>query len=754
MVSVYQLLIIEADHLCRLPEIDRTTLSEAGRIMIEDAVSTSMRTIRVLVVDDEPGLAELIATHLERADDRIEAETATSAADALAAFEAGDADFDCVASDYEMPGQDGIALLEAVRDDHPDLPFILFTGKGSEHVASRAFAAGATDYLQKDGTSDQYAVLANRVTEHAERARADRQRRRHLAAIESAHEGISILGSDGRFRYVNGAYADLYGYDPAEMIGERWELIYPEEEVSFVRREILPTVEETGDWSGETTGLRADGSTFIGEHTVSRTVDGDLVSTVVDVTDWKQRTEERDRYKTLVESLDDAVYVLDPEGRFLYVNDAFVDLVGYDYGTILGSTPDLIKDAATVEHAEQQLGRLLSDGRPDSVTFEMEIESADGDPISCEDHMGVLPYEGEQFRGSVGVLRNVNAREERIHELREHRALLEQSLDALDDVFFSFGPNGELVRWNDRLPEVTGYTDDELDGMRPAEFFPDEHQERIKTAVGEVFEMGRGEARADYLLKDGSRVPYEFRARRLDGPEGDLLGFVGIGRDISETLEYERRLERKNKRLEEFASVLSHDLRNPLNVAEGRLRIVREMVEIGHDHLDAVAEAHDRMETLIEELLSLARADDALDLQSVSVGEQATESWTTMATDEASLVVEDEHTVEADKNRLQQLLENLLRNAVEHGPECVRVRVGALPDERGFYVADDGPGIPTPVREQVFESGFSTGGEGIGVGLSIVKRVVTDHGWSVRVTESRDGGTRFEIVVDDDGDGV
>jgi len=703
-------------------------------------------TIRTLVVDDEPGLVDLVATHLEQADDRIETAVATSTEDALATVEAADADFDCVVSDYEMPGTDGLALLEAIRADRPDLPFILFTGQGSERVASRAFSAGATDYLRKDGRSDQYTILANRVVKYAERARAKHRQERHLEAIESAHEGIAILDADEQFRYVNEAYADLYGYEPAELVGEDWTLLYPDGEVSFVREEILPTVDRTGEWSGETTGLCADESTFIEEHTVSRTPNGDLVCTVVDITDWKQRTEERDRYRTLVESLNDPVYILGPGGRFLYVNDAFVDLVGYDKETVLGSTPDLIKDAGTVERAERQLGHLLSDDGPDSVTFEMEIEPKDGDPIPCEDHMGVLPYEGDQFRGSVGVLRDVSTREARDRELREHRALLEQSLDALNDVFFVFGLDCKLVRWNDRLLKVTGYSDDELDGMRPGEFFPDDHVSRIEAAVEEVFETGNAGVRADYLHEDGTRIPYEFNATRLDGPDGDVLGFAGIGRDISETLEYERRLERQNERLEEFASVLSHDLRNPLNVAEGRLDIERERRE--SDHLDAVGEAHARMETLIEKLLALARDGEiATDLQSVPIDTLAAESWETMATGEASLVVADELTVEADESRLQQLFENLLRNAIDHGPVGVTVRVGALPDGRGFYVDDDGPGIPVDERDQVFESGYTTGGEGIGAGLSIVERVVDAHGWSIRVTGSPDGGARFEIVT-------
>jgi PAS domain S-box-containing protein len=99
------------------------------------------------------------------------------------------------------------------------------------------------------------------------------------------------------------------------------------------------------------------------------------------------------------------VYVLDADGRFTYVNDEFVELVGYDRDTILGNTPSLFKDEAAVERAEQELGRLLSSDGPETATFEVTVHPRDGDPIVCEDHMGVLPYDGDEFDGSVGTLR-------------------------------------------------------------------------------------------------------------------------------------------------------------------------------------------------------------------------------------------------------------------------------------------------------------------------------------------------------------
>jgi signal transduction histidine kinase len=151
------------------------------------------------------------------------------------------------------------------------------------------------------------------------------------------------------------------------------------------------------------------------------------------------------------------------------------------------------------------------------------------------------------------------------------------------------------------------------------------------------------------------------------------------------------------------------------------------------------------MHALIEDLLAVARADDtAVDTAPVSLADAADQSWAGVETADAALVTDIDQVIDADESRLKQLLENLMRNAVEHGGDDVTVTVGELPD--GFYVADDGPGIPAADRDEIFEAGYSTNDAGTGFGLSIVNQVVDAHGWDVRVTESSDGGARFEVT--------
>jgi PAS domain S-box-containing protein len=206
----------------------------------------------------------------------------------------------------------------------------------------------------------------------------------------------------------------------------------------------------------------------------------------------------------------------------------------------------------------------------------------------------------------------------------------------------------------------------------------------------------------------------------------------------------EQELEQQNERLDEFASIVSHDLRNPLSVATGRLSLALE--ECDSEHLDDVDRALERIDAIIEDTLALARQGDIIDEKwDVVLADVVDEAWEMTETKSGTLERADElGTVRGDADRIQELLENLFRNAVEHGDKNVTVRVGTSDD--GFYVADNGPGIPEDERDNIFEYGYTTNTESTGFGLAIVKRIVEAHDWNVTVTDSESGGARFEIT--------
>ena len=594
---------------------------------------TSEAEVRVLHVDDDRSVLDLTAAFLDSELDTVSVTTVASPEAALDRLETGR--FNCVISDYDMPGMDGLELFEAIREEHPILPFVLYTGKGSEEIASRAVNAGVTGYFQKGGP-DQQRRLANRVEQAA------------------------------------------------------------------------------------------------GEY---------------------QTKIEADRYSTVLRALDYPIYVVDETGVFSYVNDAFLEMTGYDREEIIDSKTDLIKDEAAVAEAETRLGSILSEEGPDTEQFSVDIVPKQGEPIPCRDHMGVLPYEGEKFRGSVGILRNVC-------DERRREAELERMTRAIDEAPIGIvmtDPSREdnpMTYVNDRFVEVTGYDREEAVG-RNCRFLqgPETRSESVAELRRAIDAGESATVELRNYRKNGERFWNRITISPVRDGSGGIDRWIGFQQDITDYKGRERELERQNERLEQFASIVSHDLRSPISVASGRIELAKGRRDGETEDLDAALNALDRMETIVEDTLTLARQGDTVgELEAVSLEAAAEQSWRTSDTDDATLETDADVEVYADEDRLGTLLQNLFVNAVKHGSPSDRqsddgpgahVRLGAT--DGGFYVADDGPGIPEDEREAVFEPSYTTTEEGTGFGLAIVKEIVEAHGWTIEVTESDTGGARFEV---------
>ena len=272
----------------------------------------------------------------------------------------------------------------------------------------------------------------------------------------------------------------------------------------------------------------------------------------------------------------------------------------------------------------------------------------------------------------------------------------------------------------------------------------------VGSSLTDVFP--RLEVGVEHPISIGDRQ-FDIQEDPITDPRGTDRGHVFLLRDVTERerrqTELERReaeLERQNERLEEFAGVVSHDLRNPLAAATAAVELARSGDGTDDDALARAAIAHERMDDLIEGLLSLATAGRSVDeVDRVSLDGTARRVWSRLETAEATLSVDGpDATVLADGDRLEQLLSNLFRNANEHAGDDVAVRVEIEREGTALAlaVADDGPGVPPEQRSTVTERGVSLGG-GTGLGLAIVGDIAEAHGWELSVEESAAGGARF-----------
>ena len=278
-----------------------------------------------------------------------------------------------------------------------------------------------------------------------------------------------------------------------------------------------------------------------------------------------------------------------------------------------------------------------------------------------------------------------------------------------------------------------------------------------------------GEQTAGRLTRElgGTERHYSVNVSQVSRGRDDQHWYSVLLRDVTALERSRWQLEKQNERLDQVASTVSHDLRNPIQVADGYVEVLDDMV--GADGLDAAdadearaylqkaSDTHGRMEAIIEDVLTIAHEGKTVEAtDTVSLATAARDAWANVETKDATLTVVGDRRLQADRSKFLSILENLLRNALDHGPDDVTLEVGAT--DGGFYVADDGPGIPEEHAEDVFEYGYTTTDEGTGLGLSIVKTMAESHGWTVEVEAAvgheASTGTRFVFAGVSGGPGV
>ncbi|MCL9813209.1 sensor histidine kinase [Natranaeroarchaeum aerophilus] len=196
------------------------------------------------------------------------------------------------------------------------------------------------------------------------------------------------------------------------------------------------------------------------------------------------------------------------------------------------------------------------------------------------------------------------------------------------------------------------------------------------------------------------------------------------------------------ERIEEVASVVSHDLQNPLTIANGYLSRARSHGD--EEYFDHVEDALDEIRAISEEVVGLARLGQPVErTESVDFGTVVEACWSERSPEHGELVLESADPIQCDGNRLRSLLDRLFDNAIRHGGEDVTVTVGTT--ENGFFLADTGPGVTEGEHEAVLEAGYSTVQQRPGLGLTIVRAIAQAHGWSLSLSESEEGGLRVDI---------
>jgi PAS domain S-box-containing protein len=645
-----------------------------------------------------------------------------------------------------------------------------------------------------DGDVESVVFSLSDVTEEREREALIRKTTTRLTALfENSPNMINVHDAEGNIVEPNPRFREKTGYDPEELADIKvWEL---DQDIDREEARAL--------WDGMAVGdrreiegryQRRDGSTFPVEIHLRRldfAGEDRFMAISRDVTDRKDRERDleaaRRRLEAIRENTTMPMFMKDDDGRYVFVNRGYRELFDLTDEEVVGRTDHEIHPPAVAERVGAN-DRAVVEG-DESIDVEEEIR-VDGEqrtfltskvPVYDTGYRADPEHPVAVF-GVGSDVTDLKSRERKVRELqRRSESLIRASThEEIADIAVGIA-EGVL----DLPLSSVHLVDDQHERLEPValtdairEHHGDDHaydrsnpSRATETTNWEIFERGETVVVDDVQEDDrfqasetpsrsgivhplgshGLFITSSPDPRAFD--EGDVALTEILAALVTATLDRterenslgdrKRQLETETERLEEFSRVVSHDLRNPLNVAEGHLDLLLEQSD--SEHLDVIRESHDRMSDLIEDLLLLARqGETATDVTAVDLQDSVEKAWRNVETAEATLHADLDRVVQADESRLRQLFENLVRNAVEHGGDAVTVTVGELDD--GFYVEDDGPGIQAEDPARLFEAGYSTTAEGTGFGLRIVEQVADAHGWTLRATDAEDGGARFEVT--------
>ena len=425
--------------------------------------------IRVLHVDDEESQREFAKMFLDQ-DGVIQVTSAASGKEALQLLEKES--YDCIVSDYQMPGMDGIMFARHIRE-HSNIPFILYTGRGSEEVAEVAFKVGIDDYVRKEVEPAHYQVLAKNIEHVVERARGVKS----LTASEEKFRRFfmnqpvlcCILSKEGNIVEVNDTVTDALGYTREELIGKPGITTLYSPSSRGKAEQLFRRWVETGELRNEELNIvtkTGEERTVLLNVDAVRDASGDVIQSIsvqVDITQRRQMEdearihhEESERHALILENMSDSVIVTDLDGVISYWNDGAKNIFGYSPEEMIGKSVKLLnlveeRDAV----ADSQLDAVK---RGESYPTEWRGLKKNGSELWLFLHTKLLKdHEGNPV-GMIGVGKDITQRKQMEEELREseerYRTLVENSPNAI-----SVTIGNTIVYANQKRADLAGKND-------------------------------------------------------------------------------------------------------------------------------------------------------------------------------------------------------------------------------------------------------------------------------------------------------
>lgn len=576
--------------------------------------------------------------------------------------------------------------------------------------------------------------------------------------FETSPAGITVIDADGDIVRANGTAEEELGLERSEIVSRAyddpaWDIF--DEDGEPIPSEELPAarVLATGTpVEGFTHGIRIDGEARWVSVNAAPLVDEDgdvdgVVAAIEDITDERERERVLEQYESIIETVNDGVWILDDEKRITFVNGVIDEQVGFPpevlIGTPLSAFEYIFADRETFQSFEGIVEDILT-GRADDGQLDVEFDLGDT-RVTTSINLARLPGDGDHT-SVVCIARDISERVGRERELEQFETIVQTTADPI----WVLDTEGRFLRVNNAMVELSGYSRDELIGQHVSMVVAEESVERAEALIRELLRSDReqGTFEGSFRTVDGIRRQY-VNTISLLRTDDEFVGTVLAGHDVTDLREQQRRISVLDR-------VLRHNLRNRMGVimgyatdlaahadpevarlgstieesAAGLLQLGEsarkfETVVSGGSEQTATVDIVEQVETVVEE----ARFDHP----SVDLVVEAPESATARAHQGFEIAME-------------EVLENAIAHSDREAP-TVRVEVTAGPDDVEVRVIDDGPGIDEIDRRALMRGSETPLEHSQGLGLWLVRWTVESVGGAIHIGDNDPRGSVVTLTL-------
>ena len=448
-------------------------------------------------------------------------------------------------------------------------------------------------------------------------------------------------------------------------------------------------------------------------------------------------------YRVIVEGTLQGLMIVQDK-QHVFVNQAFSKIVGYSVEELLQMSSD---EAWVMVHPDDQpllasRDKTRKKGEEIAPKYEYRYICKDGSIKWVEAYSRTIEYDEKPALLILTV--DITDRKKTQAELQRREVILRGVFETAKDIIFIKNRNLKYIRVNPAMADLFDMTIEELVGATDLDLFGEENGKDIQKSDRKVLQ---GETMENVAARPVRRKPYVFHSIKvpLKDTDGEIVGIVGIARDVTEIINAQTALKKQRDELSAFAHMMSHDIKNGLQAILGYVDLYTEKPD--NSHCKKIVDLVESLDELLDKSVALADAGKIIGkTESVNLEELVTQIAFSIIPEDIRFEHTDLPTINCDREKMRQVVQNLLLNAVEHGQPSV-IQIKGETSEQYYFIlfCNDGNPIPETKREDIFSAHLTSKTATGGLGLAIVKRIVEAHGWTISLDSSEK--TVFRIIL-------